>query len=58
MNNIGLDQVITQMADLLDELKEESIYENEEFESTVIFKFKNEKMKSKAHRILQLPKGV
>lgn len=43
MNNIGLDQVITQMADLLDELKEESIYENEEFESTVIFKFKNEK---------------
>lgn len=43
MNNTGLDKVMTTLADLLDGLKEESIYEEDEFESTVIYKFKNEK---------------
>jgi GTP-binding protein len=43
INNIGLEAVLERLMNLLEEIKEESPYEEEEFESTVIYKFKNEK---------------
>ncbi len=43
INNQGLDYVMQTLADLLAEIKLESIYDENEFESTVIYKFKNEK---------------
>lgn len=43
MNNLGLESVIKTLADILDTISEESIYDSEEFESTIIYKFENQK---------------
>ena len=39
----GLDQVLYRLADLLDEIKAEPLYEDEKFENHVLYKFKEEK---------------
>ena len=43
INNDGLDKMIVRLADLLETIEEEPIYEDEKLESHVIYKFKNEK---------------
>ena len=43
INQIGLEKVLERMLDLLDEIEEKSPYEEDEFESTMIYKFQNEK---------------
>ena len=43
INNEGLDKMIVRLADLLDTIEEEPIYEEDKLESHVIYKFKNEK---------------
>jgi len=42
MNNDGLDIVITKLADMLDEIPSTPLYEEEAFESHVLYKFKKE----------------
>ncbi|MGN0973829.1 MAG: GTPase ObgE [Bacilli bacterium] len=42
ISNEGLDKVMIKLADLLDELPEESLYEDESFESFVLYKFEKE----------------
>ena len=43
LNNIGIEEAMEKLADTLDTIKEESIYNDDEFESHIIYKFKNEK---------------
>ena len=43
LNNIGIDEVLTKIADTLDTIDQEDIYADSEYESHVIYKFKNEK---------------
>ena len=43
INNEGLDEVINYIADLLDEIQEEPLYQDEKIESHVLYKFKREK---------------
>ena len=42
MNNDGLEEVITKLADMLDEIPKTPLYEEEAFESHVLYKFKKE----------------
>ena len=39
----GLDEVLMKLADMLDSIKEENLYDEEEFESHILYKFKEEK---------------
>lgn len=41
--NDGLDELMTRLADLLEGIEEDDIYEENDYESTVIYKFQNEK---------------
>lgn len=43
INNLGLGEVMIKLADILDTLEQTNLYEEKEFESTIIYKFKNEK---------------
>ncbi|MBQ1813210.1 MAG: GTPase ObgE [Bacilli bacterium] len=43
MMNIGLDVVITHLADILDEVESEPLYQDSQIESHVLYKFKKEK---------------
>lgn len=43
INNEGIDELLTKLADMLDNTELEPIYEETSFESHVIYKFKNEK---------------
>lgn len=43
MNNQGIDELLKYVADVIDELEENPLYEENEFESHMVFKFKNEK---------------
>ena len=43
INNTGLDEVITYIADLLDEIDSKPLYEEAQIESHVLYKFKKEK---------------
>ena len=43
LNNIGIDSVLTKIADILDETQKDDIYDQSDYESHVIYKFKNEK---------------
>lgn len=43
INGKGIDKVLYKLADLLDEIPKNALYENEQFESHVIYKFKEEK---------------
>ena len=42
ITNEGLEEVVTKLADLLDEIPAEPLYEEEQFESFVLYKFKKE----------------
>ncbi len=44
IDNKGLDVVITKIADLLDTIKEEPLYEDSQIETHVLYKFKKEKL--------------
>ena len=43
INNEGLDKVLIELADMLDNIKKEPLYEEEKFESHVLYQFKQEK---------------
>lgn len=43
LNNIGIDETLTKIADILDSIDQEDIYSDSEYESHIIYKFKNEK---------------
>ena len=43
LNNEGLDKVLISLADMLDTIKKEPLYEDEKFESHVLYKFRQEK---------------
>lgn len=43
LNNIGIDDALIKIADTLDSIGEENLYSDSEYESHVIYKFKNEK---------------
>ena len=43
INNEGLDEVLIKLADMLDKINKEPLYEEEKFESHVLYKFKEEK---------------
>lgn len=43
IKSIGLDKVAFKLADMLDEIPKDSLYDDEKFESHVIYKFKEEK---------------
>ena len=43
INNEGLDEMIIKMADLLETIEDEPVYDEEKLESHIIYKFKNEK---------------
>lgn len=43
INNQGLDNVLIKIADMLDNISKEPLYEDEKFESHVLYKFKSEK---------------
>ena len=43
LNNIGIDEAMNKLADTLSETKEDSLYNEDEYESHIIYKFKNEK---------------
>ncbi len=43
INNEGLDELMQRLADLLEETENDPLYQNEELESHVIYKFKQEK---------------
>ena len=42
LTNNGLDEVLTELADMLDKIPVSSLYEDEKFESHVLYKFKKE----------------
>ncbi len=42
LNNEGIDEVLIKLADMLDNIKREPLYEDEKFESHVLYKFKKE----------------
>ena len=42
LNNEGIDQVLIKIADVLDSIEDEPLYEEEKFESHVLYKFKEE----------------
>lgn len=42
MNNQGLDEVLIALADMLDKIEKQPLYEEERFESHVLYKFKQE----------------
>ena len=42
LNNEGIDQVLIKIADVLDSIEDEPLYEEEQFESHVLYKFKEE----------------
>ena len=42
MKNEGIDKVLIRLADIIDELPEEKVYEDEQFESFVLYKYQNE----------------
>jgi GTP-binding protein len=43
INGEGLNEVLLKVADLLDTIKEEDLYNEDEFESHILYKFKEEK---------------
>ncbi len=43
INGEGIDKIILKLADMLDEIPKENLYQDEKFESHVIYKFKEEK---------------
>lgn len=43
INNIGIEELMNKIADILDSLEDNEMYNEEELESHVIYKFKNEK---------------
>lgn len=43
LNNEGIDKLLVRLADKLDNIKEENIYEEDNYESHVLYKFKEEK---------------
>lgn len=43
INNEGLDEVLIKLADMLDNIKKEPLYEEEKFESHILYKFREEK---------------
>lgn len=43
IKNEGIDEVLYKLADMLDEIKKEPLYEEEKFESHVLYEFKEEK---------------
>ncbi|MBO5096334.1 MAG: GTPase ObgE [Bacilli bacterium] len=43
INNIGIEELMNKIADILDSLEDNEMYNDEELESHVIYKFKNEK---------------
>ena len=43
LNNIGIDNLLVKLADKLDEIPETNIYEEDNFESHVLFKFNEER---------------
>ena len=43
LNMIGIDDVMNRLADILDSIDEEDIYDENEYESHVLYKFQNEK---------------
>jgi len=43
INYEGIDELITKLADTLEEIEDEPIYQDEDLESHVVYKFKNEK---------------
>ena len=43
MNNIGLDELITRLADELDTIQKDTVYDDNEFESFIMYKFNEEK---------------
>ncbi len=43
LKNEGLDVCLTSIADLLDQMEEEDLYNEEDYESYVVYKFQNEK---------------
>ncbi|MGM9834311.1 MAG: GTPase ObgE [Bacilli bacterium] len=43
LNNTGIEEALKNIADILDNCEEESIYDESEYESHIIYKFKNEK---------------
>ena len=43
LNSEGLDKVLIRLADMLDGIKKEPLYEDEKFESHVLYKFREEK---------------
>ena len=43
LNNSGLDKLINYLKDLLKEVDNENIYQEDEYEKTIVYRFKNEK---------------
>ena len=43
MNGEGIDKIINKLADMLDNIKKEPLYDEQKFESHVLYKFKVEK---------------
>lgn len=43
LNNIGIDDVLTKLADTLETIEKDDLYSENDYESHVIYKFKNEK---------------
>ena len=43
INNVGIEELMNRIADILDSLEDNEMYNDEELESHVIYKFKNEK---------------
>lgn len=43
LNNIGIEECMKKIADLLDQIETSDIYDEEDYESHVVYKFKNEK---------------
>jgi GTPase len=43
LNNIGLEEVLIKIADMLDNINEEPLFEEEKFESYVLYKFQKER---------------
>lgn len=60
MNISGLDEMIIKIADMIEKAETEPIYEDEKYESHIIYKFKNEKPYtiSKDHRGIWIIQGA
>jgi GTP-binding protein len=43
MNNVGMDEALIKLADMLDSIEKQPLYEEVKFESHVVYKFKQEK---------------